>query len=169
MNDFTEIEAELKKMRPACPSADFIARVEREMEVAGVATPAAGVVKRSSRFHINWLALGLGVTAAAAFLLLVRIDDHGTKKPLSSVVFNSAATPIPQIALANMLVADGLTQVVYNTRDEGVVFPSNSPEPMRRLRRQSRETLQWRNPQTGASLRVTYPTEQVELIPIPGQ
>jgi hypothetical protein len=40
---------------------------------------------------------------------------------------------------------------------------------MRRVRYQTHETLQWRNAATGASLRVSYPSEQVELIPVPGQ
>jgi hypothetical protein len=29
--------------------------------------------------------------------------------------------------------------------------------------------LQWNNPQTGASLRVSYPSEEVTLIPVSGQ
>jgi len=29
--------------------------------------------------------------------------------------------------------------------------------------------VQWKNPQTGASLRVSYPTEEVTLVPISGQ
>ncbi len=169
MNDFTEIEVELKRLRPVRVGDDFIARVERGMEGADSATPSGGMVKRRPRFHINWLALGLGATAAAAFLVLIRIDNFGSRRSTAALAANHFASPIPRLPLANALVPDGLTQVVYNTRDEGVVFPSNSPEPMRRVRKQSRETLQWRNPQTGASLRVTYPTEQVDLIPISGQ
>jgi hypothetical protein len=63
----------------------------------------------------------------------------------------------------------GTTQVVYNSRDEGLHFPQGSEEPMRRVRSRMRETLHWRNPTTGASLLVSYPSEQVELIPISGQ
>jgi hypothetical protein len=40
---------------------------------------------------------------------------------------------------------------------------------MRRIRYQKRETLQWRNPNTGASLRVSYPSEEVVLTPVSGQ
>jgi hypothetical protein len=63
----------------------------------------------------------------------------------------------------------GLTQVVYRTHDEGLRFPSGSTQPMRRVRSHSRETLQWRNPKTGATLRISYPTEQVSLSPVSGQ
>ena len=63
----------------------------------------------------------------------------------------------------------GATQVVYNTRDEGLQFADGSQQPLRRLRYQTRETWQWRNPSTGASLRVSYPSEEVVLIPVSGQ
>ena len=60
-----------------------------------------------------------------------------------------------------------LTQVVYRQRDEGLVFsPNQSEAPRRRLRYETRETMRWRNPQTGASLRVSYPAEQVVLTPV---
>jgi len=40
---------------------------------------------------------------------------------------------------------------------------------MRRVRSRKRETVQWKNPQTGATLRVSYPQEEVTLIPAVGQ
>ena len=67
------------------------------------------------------------------------------------------------------LVPEGVTRVVYGTRDEGLFFPVNGDQPVRRLRARSQETLQWRDQNTGASLRVSYPTEEVELIPAAGQ
>ena len=42
-------------------------------------------------------------------------------------------------------------------------------KPLCRLRYQTHQTWQWRNPTTGASLRVSYPSEQVVLIPVTGQ
>jgi hypothetical protein len=67
------------------------------------------------------------------------------------------------------LIPSGATQVVYHKRDEGLMFVHNSEQPMRRVRSKTQETLQWRNPSTGASLRVSYPSEQIELIPVSGQ
>ena len=67
------------------------------------------------------------------------------------------------------LASPNIMQVVYNTRDEGLHFPAGYDEPMRRVRYQKRETLQWRNPTTGASLRISYPSEQVSLVPVTGQ
>jgi|SRR6266487_4180966 len=48
-------------------------------------------------------------------------------------------------------------------------FANGSEGPMRRVRYQTHETLQWRNAATGASLRVCYPSEEIVLIPISGQ
>jgi hypothetical protein len=71
--------------------------------------------------------------------------------------------------LPRRLVPDGMTRVVYNTRDEGLVFPADTDEPVRRVRSVSRETLAFKDPSSGASLRVSYPTEDVRLIPVSGQ
>jgi len=47
-----------------------------------------------------------------------------------------------------------------------VFSPNQSERPLRRVRYETRETMQWRNPRTGASLRVSYPAEQVVLTPV---
>jgi len=80
------------------------------------------------------------------------------------------ATAVPQSAapLPNFVPA-AVTRVVYHTRDEGLVFPGGQERPARRVRTAQRETLQWRDPQSSASLRVSYPTEEVTLIPVSGQ
>ena len=63
--------------------------------------------------------------------------------------------------------AAALTRVVYQRRDDGLIFsPNQSEQPLRRVRYDTRETMRWRNPQTGASLRVSYPAEQVVLTPV---
>ena len=72
-------------------------------------------------------------------------------------------------AFSDRFIPSRATQVVYNTRDEGLHFAEGSPQPVRRLRYQTQETCQWRNPSTGASLRVSYPSEEVVLIPVSGQ
>jgi hypothetical protein len=69
----------------------------------------------------------------------------------------------------NKFVPDGAMRVVYNKRDEGLHFADGSRQPLRRVRYQARQTVQWRNPSTGASLRVSYLSEEVMLIPVSGQ
>jgi hypothetical protein len=169
MNDFSELEAELRKLRPAAASPELAARVEQALN-AEIQTHTAGVMKRRS-FQWNWLPLGLGIAAAAAFLVLARLNvDHAPKSSHTVAVATPVpAPPTPSGMNAGTFVPSGLTQVVYSTRDEGLQFAQGADRPVRRVRSQQRETLQWRNPQTGASLRVTYPAEEVTLTPVSGQ
>jgi hypothetical protein len=48
-------------------------------------------------------------------------------------------------------------------------FAEGSERPVRRVRYNTRQTWRWRNPETGASLRVSYPSEEIVLIPVSGQ
>jgi len=163
MNDFFEIEQELKRLRPAQPSHAFLVRVGHAM-----ADPEIGEDKINwpNRFRRNWIALGVGV--AALFLVLAQIKTQRGEKQSERIAQSPAATE-PQSTSANRFIPTGATQVVYNSRDEGLHFTDGSEGPMRRLRYQTQETLQWRNARTGESLRVSYPSEEVVLIPISGQ
>jgi hypothetical protein len=177
MNDFSELENELKKLRPAQPSPVLFERVEEAM-----ADPESTKIIRPDRFRINYAALGFGLAAAAVLLLLAKINTDRGQGPVERIAQNSRAPEIKPLLPAhrngngmngsispNEFIPAGATQVVYNTRDEGLQFTDRSEQPRRRLRYQTRETWQWRNPATGASLRVSYPSEEVVLIPISGQ
>lgn len=165
MSDFSELENELKKLRPAQPSADLISRIESALENARV---AANKIVTPERFHINWFGLGLGLAAAATFLIFARVDFRPadkTKQTLASVTpsLRQRAAELPSYQ------ATGLTQVVYSKRDEGLVFSPGAEAPARRVRTARRETLQWRDLRSGARLAVSYPTEEIKLIPVSGQ
>ena len=169
MNDFSELEAELKQLRPAAPSSDLARRIERHLTEQPATTKTAGMLARRD-FRVNWFALGLGVAAAAAFLMLARVHVD-QPKPKERAVASRAPAAAPRTATARprTLLPDGVTRVLYDTSDEGLVFARNSDQPVRRVRSRSRETLQWKDSGTGASLRVSYPTEEIELIPVSGQ
>ena len=162
MNDFSELERELKRLQPVKPSATLMDRIEQALAHL-TEIPANVIAPR--RFTINWVGLGLGLAAAAAFLILARIDFRPAARTQSRMT-----TAVPQSAapLPNFVPA-AVTRVVYHTRDEGLVFPGGQERPARRVRTAQRETLQWRDPQSGASLRVSYPTEEVTLLPVSGQ
>ena len=171
MNDFTELEAELKKLRPRGVSPELNARIEIGLaeEAAGRGVATAGVLPRERRFRLNWFALGLGLAAATAFLVLARVNvDRPAKSTGLALLTPAPITPAAKQA-ADTFVPAALTQVVYDRKDEGLHYTAGSDEPMRRVRSRKRETVQWKNPQTGASLRVSYPTEEVTLVPISGQ
>jgi hypothetical protein len=169
MNDFSELEGELKKLRPRAASPELAARIERALTEAPSTTATAGVLPKRRNLRFNWSAVGLGLAAAAAFLLLARVNvdqlpDRG--QGLAAITPSPSAPPTDA---KDSFVPAGLTQVVYDTRDEGLHFAEGADEPVRRVRSHKRETLQWRNPQTGASLRVSYPSEEVTLTPVSGQ
>jgi len=189
MNDFSELEAELKKLRPRAVSGELAERVGTAMSQTIQTAEAEGhgftVVPRDPstapsaplgmtgeskpRHKLNWFGLGLGLAAAACFLLLVRTN---VDRPSSKAAGLALVTPAPVSPLTKVdesFVPSALTQVVYNTEDEGLHFPEGAEQPVRRVRSKKRETLQWKNPQTGASLRVSYPTEEVTLVPVSGQ
>jgi hypothetical protein len=172
MNDFPELENELRALRPAQPSPVLLERIEEAM----VENCRAGASP------YNWLAVGVGLAAAAVLLLFAVLSmEHrqGSDKEIAQVAPAFETRPVvPALSggrgvdgsmSSNKFVPAGATQVVYNTRDEGLHFADGSREPLRRLRYQTQQTWQWRNPSTGASLRVSYPSEEVVLIPVSGQ
>ncbi len=168
MDDFSELECELKKLRPAPVSDELSARIEVAL-AAPSATPAptAGVLPRRSQRAGLWWSLGLGLTTASA-LVLVWLAFFAEPPPAAPVLAQEDTTsPVPAEVYNPGLQPSALTQVVYRRHDEGLVFsPNQSERPLRRVRYDTRETMQWRNPQTGASLRVSYPAEQVVLTPV---
>lgn len=157
MNDFSELEGELRQLRPAAPSSDLHARVERALqEVSSV--PTAAILPRR-RTHRGWFVIGFGLAAASAFFLMARMNvDHASQSKTPRV---ASAAPV-----ASSLRPDGMTRVIYQSSDDGLVYPENLNEPARRLVSRSRETFQWRDASNGASLRVSYPTEEIELVPV---
>src|SRR6266513_529435 len=162
MKDFSEIENKLRELRPVQPSPNLMSRGARQLAEEGQERSThlrsetarlestADVLPRERRFQFNWLSLGLGLAAAAALVLFAfpRLE-----RPVKKTPSLAAITPAPALAAGSnaQFVPAGLTQVVYHTRDEGVHFQNNSEQPMRRVRSNTRETLRWRNPRTGAS------------------
>jgi hypothetical protein len=205
MNDFSELENDLRALRPARPSPVLFERIEEAMAEDRKASAASGA-RWSWRRFTEWsrsrasdvqgqlggekedrtltpfrLSIGLAA-AAAAVLLIARINTDQTQNEnteIAQVSPSSQARPVlPSFSgrssvdgsiSSNKFVPSGATQVVYNTRDEGLQFADGSKLPLRRLRYQTQQTWQWRNPSTGASLRVSYPSEEVVLIPVSGQ
>jgi hypothetical protein len=177
MNDFSEIENELRKLRPSRPSPILFERVEEAMAEDCRASAAADVTwSLWRRFVEAPYSFGLGLAAAAVLILVAvlsmeRQQERGkeiaqiSREPETAPLLNRAE----ESTSSDKFVPAGATRLVYNTRDEGLQFARGSHQPLRRLRYQTHETWQWRNPATGASLRVSYPSEEVVLIPVSGQ
>jgi hypothetical protein len=180
MNDFSELENDLKALRPARPSPVLFERIEEAMaeDRRAGALPA----RQPERLPYKWLSFGFAAAAAAAvILLLARINNDQTRNvdnEIAQVPPAFETKPVPAFSgrsgvdgsmSSAKFIPSGATQVVYNTRDEGLQFGDGSRQPLRRVRYHTQQTWQWRNPSTGASLRVSYPSEEVVLIPVSGQ
>lgn len=172
MNDLSQIENELRKLRPARPSPILFERVEEAMtDCRAGASPA----RQPERSPYNWLSLGFGLAAAAVLVLFaaVKMERQESGKEIAQTSREPEAAPplnrAQKPTSTDKFVSAGATRLVYNTRDEGLQFARSSGQPLRRMRYQTHETWQWRNPTTGASLRVSYPSEEVVLIPVSGQ
>ena len=173
MNDFSDLENELRKLRPAQPSPVLFERVEAALENC---KPAATAARQPVWLPYNWWSLGFGVAAAAVVVLFAVISLEREHKPDTAVVQNSPAPEMSrdtrgtdQLPVTSGFVPAGGTNVVYHARDEGLHFADGSARPVRRVRYQTHQTWRWRNPETGASLRVSYPSEEIVLIPVSGQ
>jgi hypothetical protein len=172
MNDFSQIEKELRKLRPARPSPILFERVEEAM-TNGRAVASHAI--KPERLRYNWLSLGFGVAAAAILVLFaaVKMERQESGKEIAQTSREPEAAPLlnraQESTSTDKFVPAGATRLVYNTRDEGLQFAGSSGQPLRRMRYQTQETWQWRNPTTGESLRVSYPSEEVVLIPVSGQ
>ena len=163
MDDFLELETELKKIQPAPVSSELCARIERALAQPDPA-PTAGVLLRRSIGANPWWSLGLGL-AAASVLVILGLTFRAAPPQTRPAV--AQTPPVSAAPLTNGFQPSALTRVVYRQRDEGLVFsPNQSERPLRRVRYDTRETMRWRNPQTGASLRVSYPAEQIVLTPV---
>jgi len=179
MNDFSELEKELRKLRPAQPSPVLFERVGEALEDC-----RAGIKERRSLVRRwgglettrSWRSLGFGLAAAAVLILFAAVTMERRHERQQTVAQSSPAPetrPVPlgmeRSTAPSSFVPAGGTNVVYNARDEGLHFADGSDRPLRRVRYHTQQTWRWRNPETGESLRVSYPSEEIVLIPISGQ
>jgi len=174
MNDFSELENELRKLRPAQPSPVLFERVGEALESSRTSAAADA---RSSWWHFkegthNWWSLGFGLAAAAvltlfAVVMMERRQEH--HQTIAQADIRPAPLGAEGSTSRSKFVPAGGTNLVYNARDEGLHFADGSERPVRRVRYHTQQTWRWRNPETGASLRVSYPSEEIVLIPVSGQ
>ena len=177
MNDFSELEKELRKLRPAQPSPMLFERVGEALKNCRASVSDAKWKRwRFTKTPYNWWSLGFGLAAAAVLILFAAVTMERRHEHQQTVAQSSAATEKRSAPLEtkrstspSRFVPAGGTNLVYNTRDEGLHFADGSERPVRRVRYRTQQTWRWRNPETGASLRVSYPSEEVVLIPVSGQ
>ena len=176
MNEFSELETELRKLRPTRPSPVLFERVGEAL-----GSSRAGIKERrflgrrwgGLEIAHPWWSLGFGVAVAAVLILFAVVVMERRQQQQETVAQGSTAPetqPAPlgveRSTFPSRFIPAGGTNLVYNARDEGLHFANGSERPLRRVRYNTQQTWRWRNPETGASLRVSYPSEEIVLIPV---
>jgi hypothetical protein len=173
MND-SEIEDQLRTLKPAAPSPDLAARIERQLAATAPSSQTAGVIPRPARPSVLWQWLrDLGWAGAGAAAALAAVALFSTaQKP---------TTPAPATANTTT-VADAAPAVTAKTDDQAFEPTESSRElvavndsnelvetadgPVREVRYTYRERLAWAHPGTGARLEIELPREDVYLLPV---
>jgi len=163
-DELQQLEAELKRLRPAAPSAALRVRLESDLAPASPVRAQRdeerGVMRRS------WLWVGALPVAAALIVLVVILTRRGSAVlPVTALTtavssrWESTAAPkevFKPVAAENVLCAvsdDGLV-----TLDDGTAA--------RRERLSYVDTITWRDPHTNASVRWTVPREEIRIVPV---
>ena len=156
MNDFSELEKELRKLRPTQPSPVLFERVGDALKDSRAGTKERrSLVRRWGGLETAhpWWSLGFGLATAAVLILFAAVTMERRQEHQQTVAQSSAAPetrPVPlgtkrSISPGRFVPAGG-TNLVYNARDEGLHFADGSERPVRRVRYHTQQTRRWRNP-----------------------
>jgi hypothetical protein len=166
-DDLQKLETELMRLRPAAPTRDFLARMERELSVPVARRPAP-----------RWWLWAGALPAAAAFAVLLTfagrnwpsadanrgpVAQSAPAIPMPVLPAPSPAATSPEMPAAFKPIA--AENVLYSARDEGLVTLEDGT-PARRERFNYVDTIVWKNPRTNASVRWTVPREEVRVVPV---
>jgi hypothetical protein len=168
-DDLLKLEAELKRLRPAAPTRDFLARIERELATP-IAPPAAAPVRRPA--PLWWLWAG-ALPAAAALAVMVTLAARNRSPSAAPKPVAAPIAAVEKPTVAEQLVAESTAafkpiaaeNVLYAARDEGLVTLADGT-PARRERLNYVDTFVWKDPRTNASVRWTVPREEVHVVPV---
>jgi hypothetical protein len=149
-DELKELEAELRRLRPAAPSAKLW---------SGVAQAVVNSEKRSRRRRVVawWSPMAAAIAVAAVWL--GGRGEGGAEASRRIASAENTATPetsFKPVAAEKVLLAS--QEEGYATLDDGT--------RARRIRSLYLDTIVWRNPETDASLTWTVPREEVRIVPV---
>ena len=170
MNE-SQFESELRRLRPAPPSAEMMERIAEELSPDGRGLtvpapqrlerlPAAAVLNaRPAQPLFSWFrGLGWATAGACAALLTMRGAEFFSPQPASG---RSSQTR----HLAAEFQPNSSSRELLEARDEGLLYDEEQA-PQRQLRLTFLERHTWTNPATGAVLQFEVPREDVVLTPV---
>ncbi len=149
-DELNQLEAELRRMRPAAVPDELMLRIGRELARPAAPRPPAVV-------HWIW-----GVTVPAAAALAVWLAPAGLRAPQDGGTgMRAAATTVAEAALKPVKVEN----VLVAAQDEGFVTLDDGT-PARRARLKFVDSVTWKDPRSNASLTWTVPREEVRVMPV---
>ncbi len=162
--DPTDLERELRRLQPMKPDQRLIDRIAEVLDQPGAGAPRLAYAWwQRLGFNRPAAALGWGLLcpASAACVAILVAGHLRTEVPLPS------PSTAPAVAHGGLPTTSGTqaVNVLYQTLDEGVVS-NDGQEAVRRVRYRSADRVSWHNPQSGAQWEVSYPREDVLLIPV---
>jgi len=150
-DELSQLEAELKSLRPVAPSPELLARLGHELDAS----------RHRHVIRVRWFWAAV-LPIAAALAVMIRFSalrDAGDRTPVpaqTAAADASTSAPFQPIAAENLL---------YAAEDEGLVTLSDGT-PARRERLNYLDTITWKNPRTNASVRWSVPREEVRVVPV---
>jgi hypothetical protein len=161
-DDFSDLEAELQRLRPREPSPALRARL-----AAALDQPATSAPSRFSGPHVgrswSWILWPVATTAAVALIVVVG-QRQGAVAPGKSLS-NGPVVVQASAPAADLYKPVSTENVLYDSRDEGFVTLADGTAA-RRVFQRYLDTYTWRNPRTNASLRWTVPRDEVRIVPV---
>lgn len=154
-DDLQQLEAELKRLRPAAPSARLRARMGEALVSAHPQSSPRG-----------WWLWGVALPAAAAIAVMAFWPKETPRarnpQPVAAADRDRNAIRTDSSDTLKPVVVEN---VLYAAHDEGLVTLSDGT-PARRQRLNYVDTVTWKNPHTNISLTWSVPREEVRVTPV---
>src|SRR5882724_1565866 len=150
-HEFTELEAELRALRPSPLSEDFILRVERSL-----AAPSSSRFSAKNRLSFEWVSWPI----AASFVGAMAWLSHGA----SPAAVDTPSGTGEAAAFATYKPV-GAENILYDVREEGLTTMADGT-PARQVRDRYMDVITWKNAAATSSVRWTVPRDEVRLVPI---
>jgi len=175
MNE-SELESELRKLRPAAPSHALADGIARELAACvSIVAPLPGfrAGARPEPTQVPWLARWLdrllwsGLGAATAMLALLL--SYNPPKPGVAQVAQPSSRQVPREPV--QMDASALQPVIASEddlgwRDEGVRFDAHG-QPMLKLSRTAVERHAWADLENAGVVQMEQPRQEVLWVPMP--
>ena len=165
MNE-SELEEQLRSLRPVAPAAALQETIARELAHAPVAVASS---ERETESIVTRILHGLPWAiggAAAAVVVMIVIEQPGSRAVAEKAPEPHNEPVNEEVAAASLeFRAETPSHEILHAVEGDVIF-AEQEEPTRLVRVNSLERRTWLNPHTGAQIAVELPREDLLLVPV---